>query len=127
MSTKANDRVYWISTAVFVVLMVFSASQELAHAPELVEAMEVLGFPIYVLSMLGTAKLLGVVALLAPGWPHLKEWAYAGFAFDLGGGFIAHLIMEDTLERTLPSLVCFLVVAVSYVAYRLRGSRLAGR
>lgn len=127
MSATANDRVYWISTAIFSVLMVFSASQELARAPELVEAVEVLGFPVYVLSMLGTAKLLGVVALLAPGWPHLKEWAYAGFAFDLGGGFIAHLVMEDTLERTLPSLVCFIVVAVSYVSYRVRGSRLARR
>ena len=98
MSEKAVGRIYWLSTAFFTLLMFFSAIQELRRAPELVEAVEFLGFPTYVLSMLGVAKLLGIPVLLIPRWPHLTEWAYAGFAFDLGAGFIAHLITGDTLE-----------------------------
>ena len=120
MSGKAVDRIYWISTILFVLLMAFLASQELQHAPDLLEAMDYLGFPAYVLTMLGTAKLLGIPVLLIPRWPHLKEWAYAGYAFDLGGGFIAHLITGDTLERTLPSLVCLAILVVAYVSWRLR-------
>ncbi len=123
MSGKAVDRIYWISTILFVLLMAFSASQELQHAPDLLEAMDYLGFPAYVLTMLGTAKLLGIPVLLIPRWPHLKEWAYAGYAFDLGGGFIAHLITGDTLERPLPSLVCLAILVVAYVSHRSRGFR----
>ena len=123
MSEKTIDRIYWGSTVLFVLVMAFSASQELQHAPDLVEAVEYLGFPTYVLTMLGFAKLLGIPVLLAPRWPHLKEWAYAGYAFDLGGGFIAHLITGDTLERTLPSVVCLVILCVAYVSYRSRGSR----
>ena len=125
MSEKAVGRIYWLSTAFFTLLMFFSAIQELRRAPELVEAVEFLGFPTYVLSMLGVAKLLGIPVLLIPRWPHLTEWAYAGFAFDLGAGFIAHLITGDTLERTLPSAICWLILAVSYISYRVRGSLLA--
>ena len=120
MSEKSIDRTYWISTVLFVLLMAFSASQELQHAPDLLEALDYLGFPAYVLTMLGTAKLLGIPVLLIPRWPHLKEWAYAGYAFDLGGGFIAHLITGDTLERTLPSAVCLLILVASYVSWRVR-------
>ena len=83
MSEISAGRIYWISTILFVAAMAFSASQELQHAPELLEAMEFLGYPAYVLTMLGTAKLLGIPMLLAPRWPHLKEWAYAGFTIDL--------------------------------------------
>ena len=120
MGNKTIDRVYWISTILFVLLMALAASQELQHAPDLLEAMDYLGFPAYVLTMLGTAKLLGIPVLLIPRWPHLKEWAYAGYAFDLGGGFIAHLITGDTLERTLPSAVCLLILLASYASWRLR-------
>ena len=127
MSEISAGRIYWISTILFVAAMAFSASQELQHAPDLLEAMEYLGFPAYVLTMLGTAKLLGIPVLLIPRWPHLKEWAYAGYAFDLGGGFIAHLITGDTLERTLPSAVCLLILVVSYASYRSRRSRLVGQ
>ena len=125
MSENSVRRVYWIATVFFVLLMSLSATQELRHAPDLVEATEFLGFPTYVLTMLGVAKLLGVPVLLIPRWPHLTEWAYAGYAFDLGAGFIAHLVTGDTLERTVPSAFCWLVLAVSYVSYRVRGSLLA--
>ena len=66
MSENSVRRVYWIATVFFALLMSLSAVQELRHAPDLVEAMEFLGFPTYVLTMLGVAKLLGVPVLLIP-------------------------------------------------------------
>ena len=126
MSERAVRRIYWVSTGFFALLMFYSATQELQHVPDLVEAMDFLGFPTYVLTMLGTAKLMGIPVLLIPRWPHLKEWAYAGYAFDLGGGFVAHLITGDTLERTLPSAFCFVLLAVSYLSYRARAGGLVG-
>jgi hypothetical protein len=59
-----------------------------------------LGYPTYLLSILGAWKLLGVVALLLPGQPLVKEWAYAGFFFLLTGGVASHLLAGDSLAQT---------------------------
>ena len=67
-----------------------------------------------VMTIIGAAKLLGVVALLVPGWPLLKEWAYAGFAFDLIGATASHIFVGDTLGETLPPVAMFVLGAVSY-------------
>lgn len=94
--------------------------QELRHAPELVEAAQRLGYPDYLLTLLGTAKLVGAPLLMIQRFPHLKEWVYAGFSFDFGGAILSHTLVGDTLLQTLPALVCAALLALSYVSYRAR-------
>jgi uncharacterized membrane protein YphA (DoxX/SURF4 family) len=72
--------------------MVLSGLGDLFPFQPFVEDLQRLGYPEYLLTILGIAKLLGVAALLYPGMPRLKEWAYAGFAFDLGGATISQLV-----------------------------------
>ena len=80
---KAKTIVYWIVTALFCLQMSFTAYAQL-RLPQVAEAFTQLGFPAYFRVELSWAKLLGVVLLLAPVPARLKEWAYAGFAIDLG-------------------------------------------
>ncbi len=90
----AKAIVYWIVTALFCLQMSFTAYAQL-RLPQVAEAFTHLGFPAYFRVELSWAKLLGVVLLLAPVPARLKEWAYAGFAFDLGSALIAHLSVGD--------------------------------
>ena len=85
---------FWIVTALFCLQMSFTAYAQL-RLPQVAEAFTHLGFPAYFRVELSLAKLLGVVLLLAPVPVRLKEWAYAGFAIDLGSALIAHLSVGD--------------------------------
>jgi uncharacterized membrane protein YphA (DoxX/SURF4 family) len=98
--------------------MVLSGVGDLFHFQSFVEDIRRLGYPVYLLTLLGVAKLLGVVALLYPGVPRLKEWAYAGFTFDLAGATISQVLSHSTAAQVLAPAVCGLLVAISYVAYR---------
>ena len=99
--------------------MVLSACGDLLRIQAFVDDIQRLGYPEYLLTLLGIAKLSGVVALLYPGIPRLKEWAYAGFAFDLGGATISQILSRSTAAQIVPPLLCGLLLGVSYVAYRI--------
>src|SRR5436853_6434295 len=88
---------FWIFTALFCLQMGFTAYAEL-RLPEVAQAFTHLGFPAYFRVELSWAKLAGVVLLVAPLPARLKEWAYAGFAIDLGSALIAHLSRGDGPE-----------------------------
>ena len=118
--SKALDRAYWISTSILSAGMIVGGILELRHAPDLLEAARRLGYPDYLLTLLGTAKLAGAPLLLVQKFPHLKEWVYAGFAFDFGGAIVSHAAAGDTLVQTLPALCCAALLAVSYGSYRAR-------
>jgi hypothetical protein len=88
---------FWIVTALFCLQIGFTAYAQL-RLPQVAEMFTHLGFPDYFRVELSWAKLLGVALLLAPVPARLKEWAYAGFAFDLGSALIAHLSVGDGPE-----------------------------
>jgi DoxX-like family len=113
-------RLYWISTSLLAAGMVVAGVQELRHAPEVLEGARRLGYPDYVLTLLGAAKLVGAPLLLLQRFPHLKEWAYAGFAFDFGGAILSHTASGDRLFQTLPAICCAALLAISYWSYRVR-------
>jgi len=92
---KTTTIVYWTVTALFCLQMSFTAYAQL-RLPQLAQEFAHLGFPAYFRVELSWAKLLGVVLLLAP--VRLKEWAYAGFAINLGSALIAHLSVGDGPE-----------------------------
>lgn len=88
---------FWIVTALFCLQMTFTAYAGL-RLPQVADAFTHLGFPAYFRVELSWAKLLGVTLLLAPVPSRLKEWAYAGFAIDLGSALIAHIAVGDGPE-----------------------------
>lgn len=88
---RARLVAYWITTALFALAMTGSAYADLVPLPPIVEGFGHLGYPMYLATLLGVWKLLGVVALLAPRTQRLKEWAYAGFFFELTGAAYSHL------------------------------------
>src|SRR5204863_590779 len=85
---------FWIVTALFCLQIGFTAYAQL-RLPQVADAFTHLGFPAYFRVELSYAKLLGMVLLLAPVPSRLKEWTYAGFAFDLGSALIAHFAVGD--------------------------------
>jgi hypothetical protein len=106
--------VYWATTGLFCAVLGFSGVAHSTRLEPMVEAMTGLGYPLYFMTILGIAKLCGVVALLAPGRPLLKEWAYAGFTFNLTGAAASHLFVGDPLSEFLPPVVLLGLGAASY-------------
>ena len=126
MSTRASPAVVrfelaWIPTGIFSALMAFSGVMYLAHAKFAVAAFHELGYPPYFLGMLGLAKLLGVAALVVPRFPTLREWAYAGFTFDLVAASISHAARGSPLE-SIPPLVALAGMFASYFLRRCAAS-----
>lgn len=122
---SGRDRVFWGATGVFCLIMTVGGVGNLVASEFQVKTYESLGYPLYLLNILGAAKLLGVVAILAPGLARLKEWAYAGFTFDMVGAFASHAFAGSAL---MPTLMPLIVLSVALTSYALRpGSRrLAG-
>jgi hypothetical protein len=83
---------YLVTTSLFALAMLGSGLADLFQPADIVEGFARLGLPMYIATMLGVWKLLGVAAITAPGLPRLKEWAYAGFFFDLSGAVVMHII-----------------------------------
>ncbi|MBS1936138.1 MAG: DoxX family protein, partial [Bacteroidetes bacterium] len=82
---KKTNLIFWIFTIIFCGFMLFSAATEIINNADAKTFINSLGYPSYFNPFIGVLKLLGVIALLVPGNSRLKEWAYAGFFFDLVG------------------------------------------
>jgi DoxX-like family len=106
---------YWVLTIIFAGMMTFSASLYLSHGPVIVQGFHSLGYPEYILNLLGTAKLVGVISLLQTRFTLLKEWAYAGFSINLVGASWSHLAVGQPI--VLP-LILFIVLAGSYYFWK---------
>lgn len=78
METR-NKIIYWVATALFTIGMFSSGLQQLMRSKQMVDILTNLGYPAYLMTILGVWKILGVIAVLIPGFKLLKEWAYAGF------------------------------------------------
>ena len=113
---KRDKIIYWITTGLVAAGMLLSAVMYLTRNPELIQNFSSLGIPLFFVSLLGVAKLLGAIALLAPGPKEVKEWAYAGFAFTFIGAVWTHLA---TGTPWIAPLVFLMLLAVSYL-FRLR-------
>ncbi len=117
---KAIKITYWVFTILLIVLMLFSAISSFMPNPQGVEMMKHLGYPYSVLTLLSVAKILGIIAILIPGFPRLKEWAYAGFTFDLVGAIFASLAAGYSITQALPIAVGLIFVFGSYIYYHKR-------
>jgi uncharacterized membrane protein len=112
--TKRNKIIYWISTIWLALGMLASGLQQIFHTKSFVDIIVPLGYPIYFLTILGMWKILGVVALLIPKFPLLKEWAYAGFFFAMSGAMFSHIASGSSLSEIFPSLILLIMIVLSW-------------
>lgn len=113
--SKRDVIIFWVSTSLFCAFMLTSTIPNILSAPEWIEIFKQLGYPEYMLPFIGIAKLLGVIALLVPGFPRIREWAYAGMFFDLTGAVYSGLMVGGFNPQMLIMLIPFGLMAVSYV------------
>ncbi|MEC0227065.1 DoxX family protein [Paenibacillus alba] len=107
---------YWIFTVLVVLFMGVGAVTDTIKATDAVKLFEYLGYPDYLLPFLGIAKIVGVIAILIPGFPRIKEWAYAGLLFDLTGAMYS-TIAVDGLTAGFGFLLGYIMIAGSYIYY----------
>ena len=105
---------YWASTIIICVLSLFAAFSYLSGNHQAVEGFAKAGYPQHLRIILGVAKLLGALTLLAPGFPTLKEWAYAGFTFAWISAHIAHHAAHDPQLTQILPLILLALMFVSY-------------
>jgi uncharacterized membrane protein YphA (DoxX/SURF4 family) len=113
---KSLKITYWISTCLFSGIFLMTGTLYLLHAQVMVTKFHEIGFPLYILNLLGILKVAGAATLLVPRFPRLKEWAYAGFVFDLIGAAWCHFAVQGFLEG-VKLLIPITVVSISYFTY----------
>ena len=110
---KGRIITYWIATAFLCALMAFTAYAYLTREPNMMANFGTLGYPSYFPTILGIFKVLGLLVLLLPAMPLVKEWAYAGFTFTFIGAFWSHLVMHQEKQLLMP-VVALVLLVVSY-------------
>ena len=115
--TKRNKIIYWIATIWLALGMLATGAGQLIKMKAGQGGADMithLGYPVYLLTLLGVWKILGVVAVLIPKFPLLKEWAYAGFFFVMSGAIFSHIATGDPISALFPSLLLLILTVVSW-------------
>lgn len=112
--TKRNKIIYWISTLWLALGMLSTGGVQLFKVKTEVDMITHLGYPVYFLTILGIWKFLGVIAVLIPKFPVVKEWAYAGFFFAMSGAICSHIAIGNAINEILPSLLLLILTVVSW-------------
>ena len=115
---KIAKTFYWIVTGLMAAFMLMASIPDVLRIPQAVSIFGHLGYPVYLLPFLGTAKTLGVIAVLTPRLQRLKEWAFAGLVFDVIGALYSHLSVGDPPSAWLPAAIALVLVGGAYLSYR---------
>jgi uncharacterized membrane protein YphA (DoxX/SURF4 family) len=91
---KKDRIIYWTITGLFSAFMLFSSVPGAMLEPEAKQFINHLGYPDYFIQLISWLKILGIIAILIPGFPKIKEWAYAGLCFDLVGAIVSVIAVE---------------------------------
>lgn len=113
--TKRNKIIYWVATIWLALGMTATGIVQLLHIEEEAESFKRLGYPAYLMTLLGILKVLGVITLLIPKFTLMKEWAYSGFFFMMTGAIYSHIAVGDPAGELFgPSLLLVLVMVSWY-------------
>jgi hypothetical protein len=112
--SKRNKIIYWVATLWMALGMTSTGIVQVLQVEGEVARMNHLGFPLYSLTLLGVLKILGVVVVLIPRFPILKEWAYAGFFFNMVGALYAHIMLRDPINELFPAILLLTLTAISW-------------
>ena len=111
---KRNKIIYWTVTLFLSIGMTAGGIQQMFQIGGYNEIVSKLGYPLYLLTILGVWKILGVTAILIPKFTLVKEWAYAGFFFAMSGAFLSHLAVGQPFTEAVPSLILLVVTILSW-------------
>jgi uncharacterized membrane protein YphA (DoxX/SURF4 family) len=111
---KRNKIIYWIATIWFSFGILSGGIAQLIKVQQTVDGVMHLGYPAYLLTIIGIWKILGVIAVLIPKFPLLKEWAYAGFVFLMTGAFFSHLALGDAAVEFFGPLLLLVLILLSW-------------
>jgi uncharacterized membrane protein YphA (DoxX/SURF4 family) len=123
--SKARRIAYWVTTGLTAFIFLSGGVADLVRPAPVLEGMTHLGYPVYFVVILGAWKVLGGIAVLAPRFPRLKEWAYAGMLFDLTGAAASHASVGDPAAKVVTPLLLLGIVMASW-ALRPQGRVLQG-
>lgn len=126
MKPKTIHLWYWTLTVPFALLMFMDGIGGLMRAEAGQEVMRHLGYPLYVLSIFGMAKVLGAIGLIQPWYPTLKEWAFAGFTINFIGAAASRAYVGDAMSLILMPLVMLALLLGLYVLGKKR-DRMRGK
>jgi len=112
MNLKQENVIYYITTGLLTLLMLFSAGMYVFNHEMIVETFTKLGYPSYIIYPLAVAKVLGLIAIWSNISASLKEWAYAGFCFDFILALFAHVAVND--GEHIPAIVALVLLSISY-------------
>jgi hypothetical protein len=114
---KKTKIYFWIITGLFSAFMIFSSIPDIMMSADAIKFMSHLGYPNYIIPFLGVLKLLGIIAILIPGFPRIKEWAYAGLFFELTGATYSVMANDGFHPEMSVMFVIILFVLLSYILY----------
>lgn len=112
--TKRNKIIYWIATLWLALGMLSTGIVQLFKVKAEADFLNNLGYPAYFGTILGAWKILGVIVILTPKFPLLKEWAYAGFFFSMSGAIFSNLAAGNSVNEIFPSLLLLTLTVVSW-------------
>jgi len=109
---------YWIITIIFALMMIMDGFGGITQQEAGKEVFKHLGYPMYMLIIVGVAKLLGAVSILQNKYAVVKEWAYAGFAINFIGAFVSRAFVGDGVSLLVPPLVALVIMFIPYILWK---------
>lgn len=116
--SRTNKTLYWVVTGLFSAMMLLDGIGGVTRAEAGQEVLRHLGYPMYALSIFGVAKIMGVVALVQPRFQTIKEWAYAGFAFNFIGAFASRVFVGDEIGLLIPPVIMLGALFSTYYLWK---------
>jgi len=124
---KKTNIIFWIVTGLFAAFMLSASIPDIMLTPDTKAFMAHLGYPDYFTVFIGVLKVLGVIAILVPGFPRIKEWAYAGFFFDLTGATYSLIARDGLMPQMAIMLLPLIFCGISYTYFHKRLKAAAGQ
>jgi len=118
MKPKTPKVIYWIVTTLFALMMLLDGLAGALRVTGAKEALSYLGYPEYLATIIGVAKIFGAIAILQNIFRTIKEWAYAGFVFTLIGAFASHAFVGSNIGFIILPIIMLAIVFLSYFLWR---------
>jgi hypothetical protein len=109
---------YWTATIIFALLLVMDGLGGVMQAEAGKQSLAHLGYPLYLLTMMGTAKILAAVAIVQTRFRAIKEWAFAGFAISCVGAFWSRAVVGDGIDLLIYPVVFLAIMFVPYFFWK---------
>ncbi|MBS1528926.1 MAG: DoxX family protein [Bacteroidetes bacterium] len=105
---------YWIVTIILSFCLFTGGLAQALQLPQVLQGFKPLGYPTYFISLIGIWKMLGIIAILVPGFKLVKEWAYAGLFFTMTGAVISHLASNDLKPQIISPFLLSILIVISW-------------